>query len=339
MINDLKTSRPSAKYPMYFIDQFLSKPTLESVTIHNTENYNNVTQTLSNNDIEFFQALNANGNRISYNRATSKIKSKALSLVNEPKKQSSKNTYKINFFSPQNPKIKKLNTFSERSNKYLKTTSDAMGLKSIKKTKLIKNSYLLSRENIEKLEKTTDKVENNPKNLKTSNILFKSIKKTFEAPKKNSEAKPKIKFINMQYNTAKSKAAKEIKDIKEITLIKEKTKESFKQIRKTPITNIISSREISMESRKFLLKRNSENNCASNSNLREDKLNKFSNVLNTNSSKTCDGPISDSYLLTVNKTDCLNYGFINNKYKGLIDQFLNETKEKIYQIYVEDVEE
>jgi len=320
MINDLKTSRPSAKYPMYFIDQFINKPTVD--TVHNTDTNNNIITPTSNNNENEFQAILTN-----YNRTSLKIKSKALSLVNEPKKQSSNNTYRINFFSPQNPKIKKLNNFSERSNKYLKMTSDANGLKSIKKTKLIKNSYLLSKENTEKLERTNEKVEN-PKNLKAS--LFKSIKKTFEAtaPKKTQETKPKIKFINMQYNTVKSKAVKE-----STTSLKDK---SFKQIRKTPNTNIISSREISMESRKLLLKRNSENNCLSKTTLRDlrdlREQNQTSNALNINTNKTCDGPISDSYLLTVTKTEgCLNAGFINNKYKELINQFLNETRDKFYQ--------
>ena len=160
-----------------------------------------------------------------------------------------------------------MHNLTERSQKTEKTLkTEFVANKPNEKNKFIKNSFFSNKVD----------TEANPPFTKVANSLFKTIKKTFEVKEgkllkiyiiegrtielKPFEEKPfnaknnivkKGKFISMQYNTTVKPKEKKMVPFKQIII-------------KAKMLNVVSFRELSVESRILMLKRHSKNNFVSN---------------------------------------------------------------------------
>jgi hypothetical protein len=256
----------------------------------------------------------------------------------EKKPMSSKNTYRINFFSPQSGKLKKMQNLTERSNTSIKQTA----FLSINKFSNSKNTIIEA--NIPKAagsnqvkKVVANKISNNSKNnLNTKNIKVVQSKPVTSKP---SEIKPKAKLINAQYtNMSNNLSNLNTSKPKDTSL----NNFNYKPFKKSYAERIINSGDLSIESRQQMIKKKSHNTFISHNQVNQSKREIQQEIKKKELKKnaTFDYLASDSVTSPYeNNTECsiktIKSGFINNKYKFLIDQYFNETRDNFISIKIQ----
>ena len=365
MNNEQKKGNVSfSKYPKYFIDQFLCKPKEEAREIDwiqitdrpeskykyklislgkylNTEvqeTINTVNTVNTVNTISTKNSLNVANTARSLLKSYPKIKVKTLSMYNEPPKKpvSSKNTYRINFFSPQSGKLKSMQNLTDRQSTSVKQTAYSSINRFSKKFKA--NNTIV--ENIVPKAAGSNNNSKFPPSTKNSKVMNNSHLNKYSTSTANNKQK-NSKFINVHYNySAKNSNLNSAKP-------KEKTKEmrvNYKPLKKSFADKIINSGDLSIDGRQKMLKKKSHNTFISmnqtNLSPKGDTRGNRKSLIQKEAAKlngTYDFNSDSIVLPLVNRTENnIKTGFINNKYKGLIDQFFNETRDKLISIQIEE---
>lgn len=278
-------------------------------------------------------------------RSNPKIKTKNLSMQNEPEKKpmTTKNTYRLNFFSPQSGKLKKMQNLTERSNTSMKQTPFLSINKLSNSKNIIIEASIPKAAGSNQIKKVLSNIVNsniskqNSSNLNPKNIKVVQSKPFTSKPKDN---KIRSKFINVKYtNLSTNMSNLNSSKPKETPCV---TNLNYKPFKKSYAERIINSGDLSIESRQQLIKKKSHNTFIShnqiNQSKREIQLQIKDQELKKNA--TFDYLASDSVASpyennTESSIKCLKSGFINNKYKFLIDQYFNETRDKLISIQIE----
>jgi hypothetical protein len=296
------------------------------------------------NTIKTVQTVNTLQTETTKFKSNPKIKTKNLSIQNEPEKKnmSTKNCYRLNFFSPQSGKLKKMQNLTERSNTSIRQTPFLSIIKLSNSKNVITEASIPKAAGSNQVKKVFSNVVSNNTINKNSNYLNpKNIKVVQTKPltSKPTEDKLKSKFINVKYTNLSTNLSNlnssKPKDTTNVNL-------NYKPFKKSYAERIINSADLSIESRQQMIKKKSHNTFISHNQVNQSKREIQQEIKNQELKKnaTFDYLASDSVTSPYeNNTEysikSLKSGFINNKYKFLIDQYFNETRDKLISIQIQ----